>query len=405
MGWGVVVCKVGVLRAAIVSLVALIVASCALVDSVDPRYDTINRSTTKARNESILLNIVRASQNVPLNFITFSRVSGSTTANVAAGAPTFLIGGNPVPTTIQRDVTFNNSTFNTSLNAAGSFDITVLESKDFYTALLSPVDLVTLNYFLHQGYPRSLLFWLFTDSVRVTINGVKHEIRNLPDRDCEPDPKSHRESCFSDMVKSALATGLTVETVVDQHLPAASAGGGQQKESKPVTIVYARLCYDQVLADRAPQDFGSEVNSAVMFSGAQHRPTCGGWKPDTKKLGGDTLTFEWVGTPRGTIRYEIITRSTFGIYQFLGRILSQHTNDLIRIPIAPDSEEDNRILAVTTESSGGCFVDINFDGNFYCVPQKGAENTKRIFSLLAQLLALKTQTQDLAITPTVRVAP
>jgi len=33
------------------------------------------------------------------------------------------------------------------------------------------------------------------------------------------------------------------------------------------------------------------------------------------------------------------------------------------------------------------------------------KSTKRIFSLLAQLLALKTQTNDLAITPVVRVAP
>ena len=43
-----------------------------------------------------------------------------------------------------------------------------------------------------------------------------------------------------------------------------------------------------------------------------------------------------------------------------------------------------------------------FDGTYYCVPRQGAENTKRIFSLLAQLLALKTQAGDLAITPTVR---
>jgi hypothetical protein len=48
-------------------------------------------------------------------------------------------------------------------------------------------------------------------------------------------------------------------------------------------------------------------------------------------------------------------------------------------------------------------VDTHFiDGN-YCVPEKGSANTKRIFALLSQLLALKTTASDLAITPAVRV--
>jgi hypothetical protein len=38
------------------------------------------------------------------------------------------------------------------------------------------------------------------------------------------------------------------------------------------------------------------------------------------------------------------------------------------------------------------------------VPKEGADNTKRIFSLLATLVALNTTVNDLAITPTVRIA-
>jgi hypothetical protein len=54
---------------------------------------------------------------------------------------------------------------------------------------------------------------------------------------------------------------------------------------------------------------------------------------------------------------------------------------------------------------GGCLVDINFEEEYYCVPMHGAENTKRILGLLAQLLALNTNINDLAITPTVRALP
>src|SRR5688572_23630971 len=73
-------------------LVATLVASCAVVDTVDPRYDTVNRAAAKARNEGILLNILRASRNVPLNFIAFSRVSGQHSVGGSVGLPSFLVG-------------------------------------------------------------------------------------------------------------------------------------------------------------------------------------------------------------------------------------------------------------------------------------------------------------------------
>jgi hypothetical protein len=50
-----------------------------------------------------------------------------------------------------------------------------------------------------------------------------------------------------------------------------------------------------------------------------------------------------------------------------------------------------------------CFVHTYFIDGDWCVPEQGSSNTKRIFSLLAELLALKTQASELAITPTVRV--
>ena len=401
--------NIGRVRAYFAALVGLAVTGCAVVDSVDPRYDNINRSSAKARNESILLNIVRASENAPLNFIAFSRVSGTTQANVGMASPTFVVGPNPVPATIPRDVTFNNSSLNAGMIASGSFDITVLESKDFYSALLSPVDLVTLNYFVRQGYSRELLFWLFTDSVRETILGKTVEYRNEPGlapEDCVN--RRGRQRCFDDMVDVAIATGLTVETQVEERGSSSSGGAKKGSESsKSGTVIHARLCFDRVLEARAKRTYAREIfNAPLQLAG--HQPTCGNWRLDPRKRDRgetDTLTFSLVGTPFGTIKYEIITRSTFGIYQFLGRILQQGLTEQVLMRLPVKSPEDRRILAVRREGAGGCFVDINYNGEYFCVPNNGAESTKRIFSLLAQLLALKTQVGDLAITPTVRVTP
>ena len=69
-----------------------------------------------------------------------------------------------------------------------------------------------------------------------------------------------------------------------------------------------------------------------------------------------------------------------------------------------DPSEDRHILTVARDSSIGCFAEVVFGGEYYCVPMRGAENTKRIIGLLAQLIALNTNTLDLSITPTVRLS-
>jgi hypothetical protein len=373
-------------------------AACTIIDTVDPRYDTVNRTAAKARNESILLNIVRASQNVPLNFIAFSTFRGTNQASGSVGLPNFAVGPEPLPVTVFRTVVFDNRVLSKSVLASGGFDFTILESQSFYSALLSPVDLVTLNYFVRQGYSRELLFWLFTESVRESVAGRVFEYRNEPldEKACEF--VRGRKRCFSDMVDVANLSGLTVETRTQLR---AGARGSE---------TYGRLCFDPVLARRAQREAPAEAKQQLLARAGGHRPVCGrdAW-PRAKSgtgaeaPGADLLNFHLLRTPVGPVHYQIITRSTFGIYQFLGRVLASGAADAVSLRGV--AGEDSRILAVRKGGGGDCFVQIAYEGETYCVPQEGAENTKRIFSLLSQLLALKTQTGDLAITPTVRVSP
>jgi hypothetical protein len=404
-------------------LVAVVAAACAIIDTVDPRYDVVNRASAKARNEGILLNIVRASRNVPLNFIAFSRVSGSQGASATVALPTFLLGPTftAVTTAVnaagavtgqtfsrqlgspQRDVIFNDRTAGASANALNSFEISLLETKEFYSGLLHPVDLPTLNFFIRQGYERELLFWLFTESVRVSTREGVVEFRNDPDSAVACEPGGARERCFSNIIDLALATGLTVETRSEK-----SASGGRP-------VVYGRLCFDRVLMQRARREYPPEMFTELQTVVAgQHRPRCGivPWinadGAAGKKKGGtpasaatDTLRFEVLGSTQGPLRFEITTRSVYGIYQFLGRIV--RTDNPIRLRGRGDDEL--LLTIVRRDVLTSCFVALDFEGIAYCVPNEGAENTKRVFGLLTQLLALRTLVGDLAITPTVRVAP
>jgi hypothetical protein len=123
--------------------------------------------------------------------------------------------------------------------------------------------------------------------------------------------------------------------------------------------------------------------------------------PKTAAYETDTLIFELCDPVYGLIKYRMLPLSTFAIYQFRGRTEGQ--SESVRLRERRDTE-DRRLFAIEHGSpTGSCFIDVKFEGEYYCVPLNRSKNTKRIFSILAQLLALKTQTGDLAITPTVRV--
>ena len=64
--------------------------------------------------------------------------------------------------------------------------------------------------------------------------------------------------------------------------------------------------------------------------------------------------------------------------------------------------EDPQLLQVLHNLGGDCFVHTWFRDGSYCVPEEAA-TTKRIFALLAQLIAIQTAAGDLSITPIVRV--
>jgi hypothetical protein len=403
-------------------LLAGTLSACAAVDStVAPRYDTVSRSIAQARNESILLNIGRASHDYPLSFSTISQVIPQMTNATTVGLPSFLMGPNPkcvpaptclaVPPSPVRDVIFGNTNNLTDTIAVQTqFNLSTQETKDFYNALLRPVDLYILNFFIRQGYSRELLFWLFMDSVEVTIanRGTLGFQFNPPyDYGCpQQDP---RKRCFREWTELATITGLSV----DQHT---------EKVENGKTASFSRFCFDDVLGRRGQAAMDQASPGRLHYIMAKYvdpgalqalSPKCGSpWpKTDSETATVDTLKFHV-----GPLQFDILPRSAYGIYQFLGKLLRQSRGGLELDPsqmpeniredeLRPELstvKEDRQLLnVVLNQSSSGCFAETRFIDGYYCVPEEGSANTKRVFGLLAQLLALQTSASDLAITPTV----
>jgi hypothetical protein len=164
------------------------------------------------------------------------------------------------------------------------------------------------------------------------------------------------------------------------------------------------------------------MKARYLDAGVNHSPVCGShWTPGQKEdEATDTLQFRV-----GHLTFTILPRSTNSIYQLLGKVLREEYRakreeaaglepDIRaylppgrydeRLPVLSTTRDDRKLLnIVPADGQAGCFVHTYFFDGDYCVPEHGSSNTKRIFSLLAELLALKTQASDLAITPAVRI--
>jgi hypothetical protein len=413
--------------------------ACGAVDStIDPRYDTFNRQLERARNEGILLNIVRASHDWPLSFSTISQVNPTLQNVTTLGSPQFLLGPNQrcnllpsvvclaVPPSPGRDVVFgnqNNATNATTITTG--FTVAPNEDRNFYDALLRPVDLHILSYFIRQGYSRELLFWLFADSIEVGPPARAIGFQYNPPYDFGCNRHDPRDRCMREWAEIAVITGLSVEEVaVDKGTAGgdsgdSSDGGGKGKaksgSAKSGMVEFARFCFSTVLADRgyrAMDPVRREILKArYLDKGLIFRPRCGEpWDPVRERVGGDILTFT-----AGPFLFRIVPRSAYAIFQFLGKILRETTRGVEvsegaylpredeALPLLSTIREDERLLNVQLNTAEPCFVDTQFIEGTYCVPERSSANTKHIFSLLSQLIALQTTAADLAITPTVRV--
>jgi hypothetical protein len=410
--------------------IAGLVSACAVVDPVDNRYDTVSRSLAKGRNESIFLNLVRASHDYPLSFTVVSNVTPSLTNTTSLALPSFLVGPHVDPVgaatiaaplfTPGRDVIFGNTTAGNTTAVSTNFSVSTQETSAFYEGFLKPIDLTTLDYFIRQGYPPELLFWLFTDNVEITEFGHTFGYRYEPPNDYGCPKNSPYGRCFVDFIHVAAASGLTIEEESVQKASAGAKGGSESSAAsgKPTTTVYPRFCFNPVLAARARNAMGDRVRGLQKYfavSGSVFNPACGKkWDPLTKDNLPQADTFELTV---GVIKFKITPRSAYGVFEFLGSIMKAQRRDGDHPPDSiPAGREDaaepptlwtvlggdKNLITVERQNSANCFVHTWFIDGDYCVPES-ATNTKRIFSLLAQLIAIQTAAGDLSITPVVRI--
>jgi hypothetical protein len=147
-------------RRSVFAILALAISlcSCSGAGLID-RYTRDYRDTTASvADAQLLLNILRARDDLPIHFADLSVITGSIqwTAGATAAIP-LAQNGSTTPTTISPSIGAQNTP---------TFDLGSLDTQDFTRGMLSPVDAQLIKQLFDQGIDPRLLMILFFSEYR-----------------------------------------------------------------------------------------------------------------------------------------------------------------------------------------------------------------------------------------------
>ncbi|MBV9860388.1 MAG: hypothetical protein JO038_09845 [Alphaproteobacteria bacterium] len=149
-------------------MLLLSTAACGVVDQFSDRAVDFNIEAEQAQLQAILLNIIRASYNRPMQFTTVSTVTG--TASVSGGTSLSIpFGHHRPPLQSSPDVLGITD----SISGGPTFTVPVLDTQEFYQGELKPVTGQEYRFFLDEGITPSVLFYTLIDRIELTVAGSK----------------------------------------------------------------------------------------------------------------------------------------------------------------------------------------------------------------------------------------
>ena len=382
-----------------------LLAGCALVDTVDRRADFMNESVTRFRNQTILRNIVRSARDEPLSFAALSTVQGhNTSTNTFPTFPSIdwvkgLAGG----------TTSTNSQYNVS----SDFTLSPVDDSPTYAALIAPLDASTIALFSQRsGYQTNFLYLLFFDKIRIAdADGrvLAQFYSNSVGGDSTP------PVCLGDprngFCGPRTMLGYTLLAYLDLRFNLEKGALAGQTRRPRTQICFERgTSVPGKWSDLGLRPTGGRIAlPARGGKGPAAAPSyCdeeGTWfagtpaETGTKGKGPDTGAHYVVYDARNRVWIELSTRSTWGIYQFLGTLadsLVRKNEPHVRLvqPGYGDNRDELIVLDIAKgRAAGDCFVDAETDDRTtYCVPNGPSSRlTRAAFVILHQLTALQRQ--------------
>jgi len=396
----------GLWRTPLVALWALtlgtLLTACALVDTVDKRADWMNESVTRFRNQTILRNIVRSARDEPLSFAALSSVQGHNTSTNQF--PTFpsidwvkgLAGG--------------TGSTSSQYNVSSDFTLSPVDDSPTYAALIAPLDASTIALFSQRsGYQTNFLYLLFFDKIRIA-DADGRVLAQFYSNSVAGD--SGQEACLGDprngFCGPRTMLGYTLLAYLDLRFNLEKGAlAGQTRRPR------TQICFERGTpapgkwSDLGLRPTGGKIALPAKGKGGAPASYCdeeGTWFAGTpsetgtaKGKGPDTGAHYVVYDARNRVWIELSTRSTWGIYQFMGTLADSLVNKNERhVRLIQPGYRDNRDELIVLDiakgrATGDCFVDAEMDDRItYCVPNGPSSRlTRAAFVILHQLTALQ----------------
>jgi len=382
-------------------LVVIAVASlgCVTAGAISRRAINYNVAAETARNEMLLLNILRARSQYPMIFTGLSRITGSLRTEARIGGNTNLQSGDPIQQAISPSV---------GLIDSPTFDVAVLESQEFMRGIMTPLSFDLIEYLWDQGFTREVLLYLTVERIEVACARAD-SLRELVNEPGDPSFEAF-QNALNALVESgtwemdqnqAEAIGPAVDGTEAQRLAALIQVAGSRLTLKPLeggTWQLERQTTNRRLVARGYEP----CNGDRLRRGA--RATAGPVRfYDTK------VAFERaIDTAPDETGGRIVLRSPQSVLFYLGELTRPGGQVVIRRGEATRTPEQRRLFVISEAAEcGPGAIGATYGGTAYVIPTgEGACDPGRSLqslSLAAQLLALQQSARDLPIGGTVRI--
>lgn len=405
-----------------VVVVCAALSACSFDERIADHAIEYNKTVEKTRNSLLLLNILRAKHRQPMHFTALSQVRGKltlkSTGSLGLSIPFGGDASNTFPLTPKLEI---------SQTSSPSFDVAILDSKEFMSGILSPIEKSIFQFYLDQRWPTEVLLYLFIH--KIDQSGLEPTPINSPPPKNPLDPEYEKKrdqfENFQQWVKKvrddikfgtqttgrAIGPKLSIEgSSMLSHLVATEKAGLRLVAIPKKNPSYYRLCKivsKSVLcvgdcSESDPEETCRKQNEPES-SQKESEPDASKEPPayqDDSEPKAQTMVLK-----DGEILGKAHLRSIQGILYYLGEVLRYQDkaekpvliNDGKTILFDLTTDEDRKDTPV---------ISVNYNNQTYYVAKiRGEEvngtRTKTVLALLLQLMGLHKESKELPTTTAV----
>lgn len=398
-------------RPFIASLAVSLLACCSFADQITDHSLDYNTALEEHDNSQLVINILRAKDNVPISFSDLSQIRGSiqTTGSLLSVWPFGQLRATTTRASEQPTV---------SIQLNPTFDIAPLNTTLFTEAVLKPVDVNFISQLQASHYiPDRVLLNLFIDTIEENVgNGQKKRFVNTP---CLPSSDNIQDclvkyqtflnelnaiTSYPSGSPNEINTSLNYRIVFHKY-----------SERKPVSLPNATMAIKDVpsvagvtvkVVNGKAQAFQVTEKVAVCRETDQVLPNNQLLVLKIEPLEGDQNCGVDDGdaptTPPTPGKYKFTFRSLRGMFDYLGELLFLQPKERPLYFDISETAYPNNWLKVTYKDK--LFYVADIDPKTRTLP-KYTDDTAHVFQILTELLNTSRNAQEIPTTKAVQQVP